>query len=79
MMDAVRRGGEAGVDMAALSKKMREKAGFTQQLKEQKATLTQIVELFPEFSLERRGGTIKVKLTSDAPVARPGTLDAFAR
>ena len=78
MMDAVRQGGDAGIDMASLSKKMREKPGFSDQLKEQKATMTQIVELFPEFSLERGGRAIKVKLASDAPVARPGTLDAFA-
>ena len=78
MIDAVRQGGDAGIDMASLSKKMREKPGFSDQLKEQKATMTQIVELFPEFSLERGGRAIKVRLASDAPVARPGTLDAFA-
>jgi len=78
MMDVVRQAGDDGIDMSALSKKMREKAGFTQQLKDQKATLTQIVELFPEFSIERQGKTIKVRLAPDAPPARPGTLDAFA-
>ena len=78
MMDVVRQAGDAGIDMAALSKKMREKAGFADQLKDQKATLTQIVELFPEFSLERQKGATKVNLASDAPVARPGTLHAFA-
>ena len=79
MMDAVRQAGDAGIDVALLSRKMREKAGFADQLKDQKATLTQIVELFPEFSVERQGNTIRVKLASDAPIARPGTLDAFAR
>jgi len=78
MMDVVRQAGDAGIDMAALSKKMREKAGFADQLKDQKATLAQIVELFPEFSLERQKGATKVNLASDAPVARPGTLHAFA-
>ena len=79
MMDAVRQAGEAGIDVALLSRKMREKAGFADQLKDQKATLTQIVQLFPEFNVERQGNTIRVKLASDAPIARPGTLDAFAR
>ena len=79
MMDAVRQAGDAGIDVALLSRKMREKPGFADQLKDQKATLTQIVELFPEFSVERQGNTIRVKLASDAPIARPGTLDAFAR
>ena len=77
MIDAVRQGGDAGVDMAELSKKMRGKAGFADQLKEQKATMTQIVELFPEFRLDRQGRAIKVKLASDAPAARPGSLDAL--
>lgn len=77
-MDAVRQEGDEGIAMARLSKKMRERPGFADQLKEQKATLTQIVELFPEFRLEKQGRAYKVRLASDAPVARPGSLDAFA-
>lgn len=79
------RGGD-GEDVASLSKKMREKPGFSQQLKDQRATMTQIVRLFPEFTVEKLGATTRVKLAaagSSAGIAAAatrlrGTLDAFA-
>ena len=86
MVEVVTRAGGDGEDVASLSKKMREKPGFSQQLKDQRATMTQIVRLFPEFTVEKLGATTRVKLaaagssasSSAAATRSPGTLDAFA-
>ena len=63
MKDEVRRAGSEGVELAQLSKKMREKPGFEQQLKNQRAKLAQILRLFPQsFVIEQSGRSTKVKL-----------------
>ena len=79
MMDVIRQAGDSGVSISVFGKKMREKPGFAQTLKEQKATVAQAVELFPEIRVEKRGGSSNLTLASDAPIPRSGTLDAFAR
>ena len=79
MMDVIRQAGDSGVSISVFGKKMREKPGFAQTLKEQKATVAQAVELFPEIRVEKRGSSSNLTLASDAPIPRSGTLDAFAR
>jgi hypothetical protein len=56
---------------------MRDKPGFAQALKEQKATAAQAVEVFDEIRSEKSGSTTTLFLTADAPIPRAGTLDAF--
>ena len=79
MMDVIRQAGDGGVNISLFARKMREKPGFAQTLKEQKATVAQAVELFPEIRAEKRGNSSTLTLASDAPIPRSGTLDAFAR
>ena len=62
MLDVVTRAGDGGEDVASLSKKMREKPGFLQQLKDQRATMAQIVKLFPQFAVRKVGVTTRVYL-----------------
>jgi hypothetical protein len=63
MKDEVRRAGSEGMELAQLSKRMREKPGFEQQLKDQRAKLAQILRLFPQsFVIEQAGRSTKVKL-----------------
>jgi hypothetical protein len=50
------------MELAQLSKRMREKPGFEQQLKNQRAKLVQILRLFQSFVIEQDGRNIKVKL-----------------
>ena len=78
MMDVIRQAGGDGVNISVFARKMREKPGFAQTLKEQKATVAQAVALFPEISVEKRGGSGNLTLASDAPIPRSGTLDKFA-
>ena len=73
MLDIIRRAGDSGMSMSAFGKKMREKPGFSEALKEQRATVAQAVELFPEIL-----GGKNLTLASDTPIPRRGTLDAFA-
>jgi transposase InsO family protein len=65
MKDEVGRAGSEGMELAQLSKRMREKPGFEQQLKDQRAKLVQILRLFPQsFVIEQARKSIKVKLAS---------------
>ena len=79
MVDVIRQAGDSGMSISVFGKKMREKHGFLKALKEQRATVAQVVELFPKIRVEKRGHSSNLTLASDAPLARPGgTLDAFA-
>ena len=78
MMDVIRQAGDSGVSINIFGRKMREKPGFSEALKEQRASVAQLVELFPEIRVERRDRSATLTLTSDAPIPRSGTLDAFA-
>ena len=77
MMDIIRQAGDSGISTNVFGRKMREKPGFTQALKEQKATVAQAVELFPEIRVEKRDKSSNLTLASNAPIPRPGSLDAF--
>ena len=58
---------------------MSQKRGFQETLKEQKATLGQVVELFPEIKTVKEGQRTRLFLGDDAPPPPPSdTLDAFA-
>ena len=75
MMQVIRQAGDINISLFA--RKMREKPGFAEVLKEQKATVAQAVELFPEIRAERRDKTVTLTLAADTPIPRRGTLDAF--
>ena len=67
-----------GLSMQMLGKNMKTVAGFTTALKEQRATMTQVVDLFPQsLKVQRQAGAITVVAREGAAVPAPGTLDAF--
>ena len=78
MLNVIRQAGDGGVTINIFGRKMREKPGFSEALKEQRASVAQLVELFPEINVERRDRSATLTLASDAPIPRSGTLDAFA-
>ncbi len=60
-------------------KAMAAQPGFTQAIREQRATLPQMVALFPEsIRVEKQKGHIVLFLQEGVPQPRAGTLDAFA-
>ena len=75
MVNEIKRAGQDGLALPMLGKFMASRPGFTQALKDQRATLSQIVALFPEIRVERSRG--QVVLFSNAARPRPGSLDAF--
>ena len=76
-MNVIRQAGDGGVTINIFGRKMREKPGFSEALKEQRASVAQLVELFPEINVERRDRSATLTLASGV-IQRPGTLDAFA-
>jgi transposase InsO family protein len=78
MMDVIRQAGDNGISLNVFARRMRDKPGFAQALKEQKATAAQAVEVFDEIRSEKSESTTTLFLTADAPIPRAGTLDAFA-
>ena len=76
MMDIIR--SDSGISINMLSRRMRDKPGFSDALKAQRATVTQAVKLYPEIRIEKKGRDNALFLQSDTPIPRAGTLDAFA-
>ena len=67
-----------GLSMQMLGKNMKTVAGFTAAMKQQRATITQVVDLFPQsIEIRRQAGAITVVAREGAAVPAPGTLDAF--
>jgi len=67
-----------GLSMQMLGKNMKTVAGFTAAMQQQRATITQVVDLFPQsLKVQRQAGAITVVAREGAAVPAPGTLDAF--
>ena len=78
MMQVIRQAGDDGITIGMFARKMREKPGFAETLKEQKATIAQAIELFPEINVQKQNRSATLTLAADAPLPQRGTLDAFA-
>jgi len=63
---------KAGQQMAGVQ-------GFTAELKAARATLSQMITLFPEIRVDRRKGHQLLHVSNDVPRPRTGTLDAFIK
>jgi transposase InsO family protein len=74
----IRRAGEDGLTIHRASKQMGAVQGFSEDLKKARATLPQMVALFPELRVDRRKGHQVLHVSDSAPPPRAGTLDAFA-
>ena len=75
----IRRQGEQGLSLHKAGQLMAAQPGFTQALRDQRATLAQMVRLWPEsIRIEKPRGHPVLHTTGDAPAPRAGTLDAFA-
>ena len=79
LIDTTRRAGDEGITTHRLGRTMASKPGFTNALKEQRASIAQAVTLFPELRVERRRGHTIVFVAAGAPLPRAGTLDTFAQ
>lgn len=77
ILDAIARAGSSGLSTARLGKIMADKQGWKETLQQQKATIRQVVELFPDISVVTSGGL--TLLFGGKRQARAGTLDAFAQ
>ena len=79
LLGHIRRAGDSGLSMRTAGKAMAAQQGFTQALREQRATLPQMVALFPEsIRVEKPKGHAVLFVQEGAPQPRAGTLDAFA-
>ena len=75
----IRRAGDDGLSIHKAGKFMATQQGFTQALREQRATLSQMIALYPEsIKVERQRGHAMLFVQQDVPMPRAGTLDAFA-
>ena len=75
----IRRAGEDGLTIHRASKQMGAVQGFSEDLKKARATLPQMVALFPEIRVDRRKGHQVLHMSDNVPQPRAGTLDAFAQ
>jgi hypothetical protein len=75
----IRRAGDDGLTIHKASTQMASVRGFTADLKAARATLPQMVALFPEIRIDRRKGHQVLHLSDNAPRPAAGTLDAFAQ
>ena len=73
----VRRAGDTGLSIHKASKQMGAVQGFSEDLKKARATLPQMVALFPEIRVDRRKGHQVLHVSDNVPQPRAGTLDAF--
>jgi hypothetical protein len=73
----VRRAGDTGLSIHKASKQMGAVQGFSEDLKKARATLPQMVALFPELRVDRRKGHQVLHVSDNVPQPRAGTLDAF--
>ena len=79
LLGHIRRAGDSGLTIHKAGKTMATQPGFTQALREQRATLPQMVALFPgSIRVDRQKGHIVLFLQEGVPQPRAGTLDAFA-
>jgi transposase InsO family protein len=79
LLGHIRRAGEGGLSIHMAGKLMAAQQGFTPALREQRATLPQMVALFPEsIRVEKQKGHIVLFVQEGVPQPRAGTLDAFA-
>ena len=80
LLGHIRRAGDGGLSIHKAGKLMATQQGFTQALREQRATLPQMVALFPEsIRVEKPKGHIVLFVQEGVPPPpRVGTLDAFA-
>ena len=75
----IRRAGDDGLTIHKASTQMGSVRGFTADLKAARATVPQMVALFPEIRIDRRKGHQVLHLSDSAPRPAAGTLDAFAQ
>ena len=75
----IRRAGDDGLTIHKASTQMASVRGFTTDLKAARATLPQMVALFPEIRTDRRKGHQVLHLSDNVPPPREGTLDTFAQ
>ena len=74
----IRTPGDEGLSIHKASAQMAGVQGFTADLKNARATLPQMIALFPEIRVDRRKGHQVLHLSDSTPPPRAGTLDAFA-
>ena len=74
----IRTSGDEGLSIHKASAQMAGVQGFTADLKNARATLPQMIALFPEIRVDRRKGHQVMHLSDNVPPPRAGTLDAFA-
>ena len=77
LIDFIRQAGDGGLSIHKASKQMAGVQGFSADLKNARATLSQMVTLFPEIRIDRRKGHQVFFLSDNVPPPRAGTLDAF--
>ena len=75
----IRNAGDDGLTIHKATTQMAGVQGFTADLKAARATLPQMVALFPEIRTDRRKGHQVLFLQGNAPPPRAGTLDAFGQ
>ncbi len=79
LLGHIRRAGDSGLSIHKAGKAMAQQQGFTHAIREQRATLPQMVALFPEsIRVEKQKGHIVLFVQEGVPQPRAGTLDAFA-
>ena len=75
----IRSAGDEGLSIHKARTQMASVQGFTADLKAARATLPQMVALFPEIRVDRRRGHQVLHLSDNVPPPRAGTLDSFAQ
>ena len=75
IIEAIRSAGDTGILTTALGRYvLADKPGFQQALKEQKATLKQVLELFPEIRTVKEGAQTRLFLPRQRPRWRQGVI-----
>jgi hypothetical protein len=79
LIEFIRQAGDGGLSIHKASKQMAGVQGFSADLKNARATLPQMVALFPEIQVDKRKGHQVFFLSDNIPPPRAGSLDAFAQ
>ena len=79
LLQFIRQTGEEGLSIHRASTQMSGVQGFREELKRARATVPQMIALFPEIRVDRRKGHQVLHLSDNTPAPRAGTLDAFAK
>ena len=79
LLQFIRQAGDEGLSIHRASTLMSSVSGFREELNKARATVPQMVALFPEVRVDRRKGHQVLHLSDTAPAPREGTLDAFAQ